>query len=282
MFEHFKAHLEALATPDQRDMLIEAVEVIYQAGYERIDYILDQEMAVQDNLGNDFAFSVADQIVRPTFDLVFSEFGVEVYNTAPIPLLTRMLQCLHGLDNFDDIDALVNLVQADESPEEILAEIITHTTEGTAEDILEHLAAVRPSLIERMQDILITAQIEQDDPGQYPDMTLRLQARDRLRQFLSATPTATWIRTQMEQGLILGLPYPSLFQTYQEHLSGLWDTDMNQTLTDLVCLVLASDAAQDAIDGHVRQFISDYAADMDQSTQALAIYRGLIERLQRH
>lgn len=280
MFEHFKAHLEVLVTPDQRPMIIEAVEAIFEAGYERIDFILDQEMAVQDSLGVDLAFQVIENILRPMFESLFAEFGIEVSHDASLPYMTKLLRAVDGLDNYDDIEGLTAIAQADESSEEILARLTVEMSDGHVDDVLEHLISVKPALIERLRMYLQTAQGQEDDDNTIP-LDVRLRCRDRLRVYFDTFKDATWLREQITDGMQFGMPFQTLCKLHEERLVKQWKSAPTIAMLDLLGLFMASGEETEAVQPTITGYIDAHTEDLNESTVMVGHFRRLAEQLAR-
>lgn len=147
-------YLSIYATPEQKELFLEACRVLKEAGITDHESVLTQEIEIGDNLGNNLYAEWVLQYMVPLYKSVIVQFGIRLNDdTLDLRLLVALLKGLLCLDNWSDHEALYELCDHSEGPESGLAEMVALTTDVLAEDILGLLDVVDPALMERIAEI---------------------------------------------------------------------------------------------------------------------------------
>ncbi len=153
MFTSLETYLGMYASPEQSTMILAACHALVDAGYADHASVLEQELAIADNLPDDLVLGICNGYLIPLMSRQLSAFGVTVNNDAKLPILTSMFQAIMLLDNWGDTDAILDVVSLDLDPVELLADAMAITGAHSTEDYMAALESVSEDLISRLRDI---------------------------------------------------------------------------------------------------------------------------------
>ena len=277
MFEQIRAYLNASATAEQTELLMQCISELYEAGYQRVDFLLEQEMAVQETLNDGIAFQVAENILKPLYHKAINEFGVELSEETPLPLLSNCLGSLLTLDNWEDSDTILGIVEDDQSVEETLSEIIAEITMTLAEDYLVYIESVKPSLIERIAEQMSIRRMNQNNDT--IDSEIHDRAKVRYLRFEEAYGPQEQIRALLGSGFKLGLPWDTVYTQTKNELHQLWESDLSRAVAYLFGLLLISELTIDQFDAVAKSVMTECSESTDISIRAMSQYSQLKETL---
>lgn len=161
MFDYLAAYLEATVTPEQKQVVIRACELLVEQGFTDHNFVIEQELQMADNLDGDVAMSMVNNYLIPVYRQQLLAFGVTVTDDITLTQCTDFLEALTALENYDDGDAITNACDALDGPEAALADLLELTGQNQSEDYLLLIERVSPDLIERVLSTVVVDPFEQ-------------------------------------------------------------------------------------------------------------------------
>jgi len=154
MFDELDFFLSQRTNEYRAGFLVEAVQKCFDVrGTSIIDAVTDLVHGLVDTPTDD-ALERITHFVLDNLDASLKEFSVIITDEGlvgeQIPLLTEILDTLLIADRYEDPEALIAIVDAGESPEDMLAEIVSEISGPAAELTLDVVESVQPELFDRI------------------------------------------------------------------------------------------------------------------------------------
>jgi hypothetical protein len=242
MFEVLATHLDALVSPEQKTLILEACEALLAVGITRHDLVIDNELSVMDSLDSDLALNVVDNILIPLYRQTLGEYGIVLEDDVQLKYLTDILTGLTRIENWSDLQTITDLCHADEEADAVLSDLLEMVGQYSSADYHSQMVSVNPALIDRIAETC--------EPKVYSELVIPEAlvniVRDRVRAFLISTEGDTvskWLLDQItDQGLRLGTPMAYLIQAHPIE-QDVWEKlKPDDQARSMMALVMASAA----------------------------------------
>lgn len=265
MFDELAVYLDANATPEMKELCLDACQTLLSAGIERHGDIIDNELTVSDNIGNDAVYNITENILKPLYHEALGEFGVILVNDTTLSILVDMLKGITQLDNYDNPDLIRDLCNADEDAEAILAALLEVVGRFHEADYLMQMQSVNPDLIDQLVNSVSSPKVEHEQ-DLLPSLSQVAVSRKRVAAYLhNVGDKGSWLLAKLDDGLRLGTPFHLLYSTAGETVRTEADADAERAAIMFVGLLLASDAVYETMEGLVASFISHTMTDVNMS-----------------
>lgn len=154
MFDELDFFLSQRTNEYRAGFLVEAVQKCFDVrGTSIIDAVTDLVHGLVDTPTDD-ALERITHFVLDNLDASLKEFSVIITDEGlvgeQIPLLTEIVDTLLIADRYEDPEALIAIIDAGESPEDMLAEIVSEISGPAAELTLDVVESVQPELFDRI------------------------------------------------------------------------------------------------------------------------------------
>lgn len=229
-------YLSIYATPEQKELFMEACRVLKEAGITDHESVLTQEIEIGDNLGNNLYAEWVLQYMIPLYKSVILQFGVRLNeDTLELRPLVKLLTGLMTLDNWSDREALYNLCDHMDGPENGLAEMIAMTTDAQAEEMLMLIDEVSPALMKRVAEVN-QPEADVEEPNDHAAIKRRLLGTI---PFIPETER-TLLQRYLESSGRLGSRFAGIVNQFAEEIRELAKSP-KVVVNEVFTLALASD-----------------------------------------
>lgn len=265
MFETLTAYLDAAASPEQKALALDSCQTLLDAGIEHHDYMIEQELAVADDIDSDVIFNVLGNVLMPVFVHTLLQMGVQLDEDAPLAVANDILKGLLLIENHDDPQAITDLCQADESPEVILADLLEMVGSHTSADYLASLQEITPALISRIDELHQVRLTAQSQP--LPDMQQLAHARARLSVLVSTLRDheKAWSEALLEAGLRLGTNLDDLLNVHSALVERAWEKGIADAAVVCALLGAASSASGETLTSQLEAYAQSLTENLEQS-----------------
>lgn len=221
MFKTLETYLDMSASPEQSAMILSACHALYDAGYTAHSSIIEQELAIADNLPDDLVLGLVNGYLLPLYVRTLSEFGITLNPDVKLPMATSILQAVMMLDNWADPESLIDAVSIEQSPEDALCAVLAIVGADTIEAYLEAIDEVSEDLVNRIRDVNERAADTLESVGRSEFITQRAAACvGRVRALSAALRPEQYslLGGYLADGGKLAMP-PNLLNNYVTELS---------------------------------------------------------------
>lgn len=259
MFDELRIFLQNITTPENTQNIINACEILSQAGYISHDSEID---TVLSNIKSSDSNKVLQDLYAVTEDFLLdavNTYGIIVTEETNIQILTKILEGLLILEDYGDPETLVNYLNQEISSEEILCEVLGEVTSLYTEHFLPHIQSVDVELIDNSKRYME----ERLEESEAKDLTLQ---RDRFKKF-RAIYNDSFAEHALREGCTLAMPLDTLILNFNEQLS-LLENNPEKLAYEILSLYLISENDNTNIMGLVGEILEDYAKDINTVTKA--------------
>lgn len=234
MLNDLEAYLEASTTPELRDLILDACEVLTNAGVDNHLFLLRNVMGEAENGDFDLVYGGIVGTLVPLLRHNLGEFGIKLVEEVELPVLVSMFEALNTIEDWDDPDTLNALSEAPEGNEEALADILEVVGDMTSSDYLMVLESVSEDLMKRIGEITTRY-----NAGPQPAVELVERARKRLRELFDKDHYGedSLFVQRLVDGLRLGLDF---HPTVEPLLPQIAELEPDAMARELVALAYAS------------------------------------------
>lgn len=235
MQEFLEGYLDATVSQELKATILAARDALAKAGQGDVEDALGTVLSQESLSEGSLPIAIIEGILLPKLKECLLQFEVRVNEQTTLRVATEMLNAILAMDNWDDPERLYTLCDSDESPEEILASLVSEVGVLNEIDVLTVTDTVSPRLIEKLQEIL-----EPTLPPPEADEEQIAIIRDRVKQFLSDNlpPSPPFLTYLLNENYRLGMP---AMVYYEAFVTGLPDViDPQIAAYQLTSFVLAS------------------------------------------
>lgn len=242
MLNDLEVYLNTSTTPELRDLILEAAEVLLTAGVDNHLFLMRNALDEADALGD---FDVVNtSIVGTLIPLLhhhLREFGIKVVEETDLPTALSMFKAVLAIEEWADPQTLNAMALVDEDPETVLADILEVVGDLTSSDYLMVLESVSDNLITRIVEIT-------DRPAEPEDVDHSAidTAKARLKELFVRAPYGedSHFIHALAEGLHLGRDFHTTIEPY---LPELIDGPVVGLAQELVGFALASSLPREEI-----------------------------------
>lgn len=265
MFDELDAYLDLVATPEQKDLCLDACRTLLWVGEERHVEPIDDELVVAGSVEGDPLTNIMQGILLPLYVRVLNEYGVLFTGEITLPIAVDMLKGLLLLDNYDNPEAILTLCQTDESHEEIFAELLVLGGRYHSDDYLQYIREVSPDLLKRIEDNASSVKVPNTSDLE-PSAADVAAARRRLESFTANNAVgAAYLKERMDEGMRLGMPLHLTLIGQLDHLHQVAEQKPDDAAVCLVTLLLAATMPRAEMETVIDQFASHTFTEINQS-----------------
>lgn len=239
MLKDLEAYLDASTTPELGTLILDATQVLLDAGVDSHLFVIRNNIDIADGLEFDTVYEGIVGALMPLLTHTLRQFGIEVSTEATLAQLTSVLKAINLIDDWDDADSLNSLVRGDEDNETMLSDVLEVVGDMPSSEYMLVLVQVSPNLIERIIEIT-----NRDVDGPQPDEVLVAAAQMRLRALLPKAGFGedSLFVSALDNGLRLGQSFERIIQPHLAEISELRGAAMAR---ELVAFAYASSLASD-------------------------------------
>jgi len=262
MFDLLAAYLDTLATPEQRQEILDACNTLVDCGVTAHHFAIEQEIGLADVVDHDLILGVCHSALVPAYSQAFSQLGVVVSEEATIGQMADILRALDGLDNYSDSETIIGLVQGEGDACDVLAEILPLTGQFPVETYLSLITYVSPDLLTQIEHL-------HKEPAEALDNTPVDNSAivARLKRFLELpnvqAHAGSLVEGAIENGTRVGAPITELVEPYLERLDAMDGDTLGRELTGLA---LATSVSDKQVHSLIKQVIEHLPLDVRTAT----------------
>lgn len=269
------AFLQMTVTPEVRAILHDAVTVFDT--FELVDHedsILDLIFSATDKEEQTVVASVIAEF-RAKLEYILKLHDVTMLDEAPLEMLVQICQGLKSVDDYLDMDSVIDICDGDELSHERFAEIMALVTPYTAEEIMMHVGVIEETLIGKIRNL-----VQQTAEETVASVTTdSVEAINRYR--LQIAPDELSYQNMLDASLPLGMPFKTYLDYYSNTNKNIDLSDiahLKQFVIDLVGMTLiSSDALANPI-MYVQQTLTSFTSDINVSMQADIMAKRILQR----
>lgn len=233
MFDELRDFLLAITTPEYTDQVMATCELLTRGGMFSHEDGLMKLLSISDDVDHDQILTDIDHTIRDYLDDMLGMFNLEFDDDTPLRVLNGALESMLAIPNYGDPITLLTILQADQSDEETLCQVMGLASDCRAEDYLPVLQNHSSALLVQIEEVV--GQLVQDVPATETESPIR----DRLRAFIAHHP-GLMVDKAIRGGASLGSSFHDLTESYQGELEKL-STNTQQLSLELVGFMLATD-----------------------------------------
>lgn len=271
MFEDLADYLAGVVPEERVSLLIEICEnlddLTVHAIHDRVNEILSRV----DNVDNATVIELLDQVLLDNLGTVLATYGITLdddqYDTSQLRTYNQILNTLLIIEHYEDPQSLLDIIQAGESPELIMATICEVVVDLPSYAFLECVSAVRPNVIVGLTNAMQRPSADEEDTRRLEEYIIA-----RLRLAVQNQRSGVFY-DYIKQGGALGLPLDVMIEAIGQRLDGLEPKDAARQIW---LLTLASDTPDSAIPTAVRSAIESVYPDVDFAYRVNAEVTGVL------
>jgi hypothetical protein len=270
VLENLESYLETAASPQLRDLVMDACKTLETAGVDQHLFMLNVVLEQVESTESDILTLGICGTLIPVMTQTLREFGIQLTEDADLRVVNSILKGLQAISNWDDPDTLNGLTQAVEGEEAALADILSIVGDLTVGDYMQVLLEVSPDLLDRIAQETDRATFEPQ-----PDSVAVAAAQIRLRTLL---PKAQFNEDSifvyaLDNGLRLGLPFELCLAPY---LEALYSHPIEKLGQELVAFAYASSLTTDAVLPVINKLKETFTLSIDDMFQLDAAIKRLL------
>lgn len=269
--------ISPLCSPELADVLSDLDDVLLKFQFNGHDDELQQLYNIAESRDREMLLDDVCLILKTGAYKVLRGMGVELSDEAGFQTILTITEALLGFEGADDYEHLLNILEYDMAPDEILCEVLEARTDMTVEDIMVVLTKVDPGIIERMRKVLRSYEQSMEEARDTKDILQRLNLYHSDNQ-QSLTMEA------LSCGISPGISMEDLYQAFEEELS---NRPVATAVKDLVGLSILAGVSNESIGDEIQYFMEDlYPSLEDRMTankclkQELDHYQNLIREFE--
>ena len=246
-------------SPECADMLAELSGTLLKVGFTMHDEELDYLYNMVDSVEGASVVPSVEWILRSGGDTLLKQYGILVDGEIPVPLLTALVRSVGTFSVGDNAEVLSAIVESEQDPVDVLADVLQQLCQFTPEDFLPWLLEVKPALIEEIRSQVESFQELNDTP-----VSIDEAIANRVNWFHTQEENILSAKAR-DEGVPLGLDMEQLFAKFDAELA---DMSMEQAVPNLLSLTLMSNVSLEAIEDETMFFLNDLYPDLETSTKA--------------
>lgn len=207
MAQDFELTMQSFTTPEYASILNEAFDTLSNLNYTEHSSIIKNDLMLIENYDGPAFLSIVENTLIDFLDDYLSQHDILLLSDKIADYLP-FVEMLSNFDNYGDPVTIMDIVEAGESPEDIIAELIPLFTLVDKETALTQIESVSDSLIEKIVEItqfkanqLIADGWLSEDNG---EDTILDAIRMRLKQHIVVYPNSL-IKSIIADGAPLGM-----------------------------------------------------------------------------
>lgn len=239
--------ISPLCSPELADVLSDLDDVLLKFQFNGHDDELQQLYNIAESRDREMLLDDVCLILKTGAYKVLRGIGVELSDEAGFQTILTITEALLGFEGADDYEHLLNILEYDMAPDEILCEVLEARTDMTVEDIMVVLTKVDPKIIERMRKVLRSYEQSMEEARDTKDILQRLNLYHSDNQ-QSLTMEA------LSCGIGPGISMEDLYQVFEEELS---NRPVATAVKDLIGLSILAGVSNESIGDEIQYFMED-------------------------
>lgn len=225
MDQNFNQWLSTTYTPGRFDVLSAALESIEAFHGPMLDHWQAELMANASYTDTFGTHQVVEQATINFQNETLSQFGVfvdlDIIGPQHTHMLDKMIRCLSVADQYEIPQAILSIIDGEQSASETFCEIVSEVMGGRADDYLETLREVNPQLIKRIKQFAeerLATQMEAQVPAGrivVQNEIVRVRAFAFLESWSEQNPLTKYVR----EGGKLDLPFDTYIDMFGNWLA---------------------------------------------------------------
>lgn len=235
MLETLERFLIDNTTPELKDSIKAAHEILERINVPELDNIFEAHLMTSDAFGEDITMNTIFESTRTLLHDVLKQHTITMDEDTPLDTLTKTVSCLVRVDDYEDRQSVINLCLAEMRPEEAIADILSLTSGWPVEEFLLHIQVASPSLITRIKELMTNVPLpEHDDPA---TQELRDKIVRDYRYFINMCEGITLLSHDMiKDGMAVGYPFLTYAEQVGRGLEGMYPVRAAQELIGMAIL----------------------------------------------
>lgn len=259
MFEELKALLEKIVGPESTQNIITACELLSTAGYISHETALDNLLVSIDDVDNQELLDLIVAIVDEYLTTALKEFGMTVGEETKLRIKHQCLFGLITIEKYGDPYTLLNFLQQEVTPEEIISDILGEITSLGSAVFLPEIKTFDPEILNSIA-VYLEKEVEEDE---VTDVSLQ---RTRFSKFNRVYENS--IAAQLvNNGQQLGSDFDQLIISNSDKLSEL-ENNPKELAAELLGLFTISNKDNTNIMGLLGEVLEDYARNINVVSKA--------------
>lgn len=205
MLDILQQYLNDCASPEDAAALGAAQDIFDRFGLQTQDMGYEQIIILADDSDPGETLQSIVNLTSELQDSLLHQHGVRVYDQTPISVQTDILSALLQIPELEDKHDVISIAQQPYGAVEVLAELVQHVTQHTAEDLMTHLEFVSNQLIQSVANLASQNQIREDDEMERLNRNARIDRFGRFMDFCKLTESP--IQQLIKQGVDAGFPF---------------------------------------------------------------------------
>lgn len=255
MFDEMEAYLSNTTTPEHRAALVEAAELLVKAGINSHESDIERVLRMADQFTTEDNILDLYTILTNYLDSTIQSFGLTVSDEVPLNCLNHLLSGLLTIANHGDPEIILTLCQREESPEEIITDILDEVTVLSWSNFAPYVDQVSPALIRRIE-LIVSENLPPEEERK--DLTLQ---RKRLGSLVDRFPDLMVMRV-IREGTPLGAEVGVYLELLEEDLVEL-EAKPDELAREVAGILLASDQPSSELREMGSDLVEDLARDIN-------------------
>lgn len=264
MFEDVESFLKKHIGEDSANYVLEALALLDEIDYQ--DHVFPLRNALADNENHDPLETVGyiRSIVNDNYILILKEMSVEVAEATPLSTLYSLLFTLTNIETYELKDEIVGIIDAGESNEEILADLIGIFRSEDASVNIEWITSASSDLIEKIHDVC-NKELQTKEETIWIDKTV---IKENAKRFFLAHP-GTYIRELIAKGFPIGQDKDIYVKALEERFSH-FDPTTEQYTTELLALIIVNEM-EERILPETKALVEEFVTDANEMIKVNAL-----------
>lgn len=271
MLENLEAYLDAFATQEQRDLILEASQVLLDSGIDSHLFLLRNAIDEADASGDfDSAHNKLVGILVPNLQQQLREFGIKVIEEAELHVMLSLFKAVMAIENWEDRTTINALADGEEDPETLLSDIAEIVGDLPSSEYQMILESVSPDLLDRITTLTETPVVVDTTRAEQIEAS-----RMRTLEFLNRVQMGedSFFIQAMAEGMQLAKDF---HQFIEPHLPQILELSPSACARELVAFAMASSLPTEEIHSTINDMKESFHFSIIQLIELEATLRSLL------
>ena len=249
--------MQSAYTPEYIDSILILENVIKEAGDERFE---ESVSLIAAQVNNHEALDISDAVVNHLIDVsinFLNELEIEVNPDIPLDVLSKVIEALVKFDTSEDDEEILNILEVESDPKEVLIQILTLKTNLDETTLFESIYDVSEKQIHNLHELVSEWLDDNSEPD--TDTYDEIDILSTVQSYLDAED-AELAQQAIDDEMPMGVGIESMLNRYGDYMLNM---SLESVVTNLVGLHIMAGDNKETIVEEVLESARGYTLDDD-------------------
>lgn len=256
MLDLLSEYLNVAATPEDKVVIGNAMEVLEQIGHEDIEYVIEELLNTDDEVDAGATLQSIQDLVMSHLHLVMRLNGVTMDQSTNMRMMTAAVRGVMDLNDHEDRKSLIDVTDDRAPVREVYCELLAMVTQYPVDEWMVLVEEVQDGIINRLRELEDSDAIEDDG-----ELDVRRERIHAFRQYdIYLTPfggAPKLLSNMLRSGLDVALPFILYAKSIPIQLEQLKPAEIARELFGMA--IVSNDGytnPYDTIKSNIEEFVS--------------------------